>query len=165
MRFEKTSSWVQKYHNWPDWVHFSLKSDATQFAFDDLEWAPLTSLFSVDSSLALDLKIENDLGGLLIVLTPRVANSTTWRSNTHMDTSPCSERVTKLMWLAKTSPWMFLFTTNWWNFWVFLFFRSLLLMTDMSTRTPQESEQQTTSFSATRTAWVLNALRFLGNWG
>ena len=34
------------------------KSDATQFAFDDLEWAPLTSLFRVDSPLTLDLKLE-----------------------------------------------------------------------------------------------------------
>ena len=30
------------------------KSDATQLMFDDPEWAPITSLFSVDSPLALD---------------------------------------------------------------------------------------------------------------
>jgi len=34
------------------------KSDATQLTFDDPEWAPITSPFSVDSPSALDLKLK-----------------------------------------------------------------------------------------------------------
>ena len=34
------------------------KSDATQLMFDDPEWAPITSPFSVDSPSALDLKLK-----------------------------------------------------------------------------------------------------------
>ena len=34
------------------------RSDASQLASDDLDWAPLTSPFSVDSPLTLDLGLE-----------------------------------------------------------------------------------------------------------
>lgn len=37
---------------------FGADQEELRLAFDDLEWAPLTSLFSVDSPLTLDLKPE-----------------------------------------------------------------------------------------------------------
>ena len=37
---------------------FGADQEELRLAFDDLEWAPLTSLFSVDLPLTLDLKPE-----------------------------------------------------------------------------------------------------------
>ena len=41
------------------------RSDASQLASDDLEWAPLTSPFSVDSPLSLDLKVRASVSKLV----------------------------------------------------------------------------------------------------
>ena len=41
------------------------RSDASQLASDDLDWAPLTSPFSVDSPLTLDLKVRASVSKLV----------------------------------------------------------------------------------------------------
>ena len=43
----------------------SSRSDASQLALDDPEWAPLTSPFSVDSPLTLDLKVRASVSKLV----------------------------------------------------------------------------------------------------
>ena len=43
----------------------SSRSDASQLASDDPEWAPLTSPFSVDSPLTLDLKVRASVSKLV----------------------------------------------------------------------------------------------------
>ena len=54
-----------------------VKTDATQFAFDDPEWAQITSLFSVDSSLALDLKLEKRAKAFPFVEVPNTVGEST----------------------------------------------------------------------------------------